>query len=214
MTNLVDAFHNNDIVKFESILKKHERQILIDDFIQEYIADLLRTIRKQVLLKVVKPYTRISLLALSKELNEIPVKDVEGLLVPLILDGRLEGRIDQVSGVLVKTVNVGNSGAGSGGASSSGVGQGGGGGGGHGHHVQGSGHGNTSGSGPAGGDMLGGSGLCGNVAELGHDSIGMQTIEAIEHLIDELENLTSSVVSSTARGPDKMQAKMMEGLRA
>lgn len=76
-----------------------------DEFIREYIADLRETIRKQVLLDLVKPYTRISLEALSKELNGISIKEIDGLLVPLILDGKLDGRIDQVNGILVKSVD-------------------------------------------------------------------------------------------------------------
>merc|ERR1712165_135796 len=81
-----------------------------DEFIAEYIAELLTTIRTQVLLQVIKPYTRISLVALSKELNGISTKDIEGLLVPLILDGKLEGRIDQVNGFLIKNLRLGNDG--------------------------------------------------------------------------------------------------------
>jgi COP9 signalosome complex subunit 2 len=205
MTNLVDAFHNNDIKEFESILKKNHDKIMNDEFIQEYIGDLLKTIRKQVLLQIVRPYTRISLDALSKELNGIPVKDVESLLVPLILDGKLEGRIDQVKGVLVKDVNVGSGGAGSGEgdlAKAQGSGS-----------ASGSGSGSGSGSSAANEKNNNNSGN-NKVAQLGHDSIGMKSIDAIESLISELETLTSAVVSSAVRGPEKMHAKMMEGLRA
>ena len=73
-----------------------------DEFIREHVADLLRTIRTQVLRRVIRPYTRITLAAIARELNDIPVQDVESLLVSLILDGTLEGRIDQVKGVLLK----------------------------------------------------------------------------------------------------------------
>lgn len=102
MTNLVDAFHSNDIQKFESILSKNEGTIMNDEFIRDYISDLLRTIRTQVLVQFLQPYTRISLNALSKALNNISIKDIESLLVPLILDGKLDGRIDQVNGILYK----------------------------------------------------------------------------------------------------------------
>ena len=78
-----------------------------DEFIREHVEDLLRTIRTQVLRRVVKPYTRISLEAISRELNNIPVGDVENLLVGLILDGSLDGRIDQVSNVLLKKAEQG-----------------------------------------------------------------------------------------------------------
>jgi hypothetical protein len=105
MTKLVDSFHSNDIKTFDRILDKNEGHVMDDEFIREYIADLRETIRKQVLLDLVKPYTRISLEALSKELNGISVKEIDALLVPLILDGKLDGRIDQVNGILVKSVD-------------------------------------------------------------------------------------------------------------
>ena len=66
------------------------------------MADLLRTIRTQVIMRTIGPYTKIRLAKISKSLNGIPVEDVESLLVSLILDGKLNGRIDQVGGVLVK----------------------------------------------------------------------------------------------------------------
>ena len=170
-----------------------------DEFIQEYIADLLKTIRTQVLLQVVRPYTRISLTALSKCLNGVPVKDVESLLVPLILDGKLEGRIHQVKGVLVKNVNVGamSGSDGAGGDSS---------------NNQGSGNASTSASGSSSAIKRADSGMYGSskVAQLGHDSIGMKTMDAIESLIGEIESLTSSLVSSAAKAPENS----MEGLRA
>lgn len=103
MTNLVQAFHNDDISSFEKILKKNEGRIMDDEFVREHVADLLRTIRTQVILRTIGPYTKIRLSKISKSLNGIPVEDVESLLVSLILDGKLNGRIDQVGGVLVKS---------------------------------------------------------------------------------------------------------------
>jgi COP9 signalosome complex subunit 2 len=107
MTNLVQAFHNNEIQRFEHILKQNAGRIMDDEFVREHIEDLLRTIRTQVLRRVIRPYTRISLAAISKELNDIPVPDVENLLVGLILNGALEGQIDQVQGVLLKRAEKG-----------------------------------------------------------------------------------------------------------
>lgn len=49
------------------------------------ISDLLRNIRTQVLIKLIKPYTRIHIPFISKELN-IDAGDVEALLVSCILD--------------------------------------------------------------------------------------------------------------------------------
>jgi len=50
----------------------------------------------QVLLKVIKPYTRISIGFIAREINISPV-EVEQLLVTLILDGMIDGSIDQLS---------------------------------------------------------------------------------------------------------------------
>jgi len=110
MTNLVQAFQNNEIHKFEKILKQNKERIMGDEFIRGHVEDLLRTIRTQVLRRVIKPYTRISLQAIAEELNNIPVEDVENLLVGLILDNSLDGQIDQVSGILLKNAEHGGGG--------------------------------------------------------------------------------------------------------
>jgi COP9 signalosome complex subunit 2 len=102
MTNLVQAFHNNDIQKFERILRQNQGHVMDDEFIREHVEDLLRTIRTQVLRRFIRPYKKISLSAIAVALNDIPVRDVESLLVNLILEGNLNGSIDLTNGVLVK----------------------------------------------------------------------------------------------------------------
>ncbi|XP_052239697.1 COP9 signalosome complex subunit 2 isoform X2 [Dreissena polymorpha] len=99
MTNLVSAYQNNDINEFEKILRTNRRNIMEDPFIREHIEDLLRNIRTQVLIKLIKPYTRIHIPFISKELNIDPI-EVENLLVSCILDHTIDGRIDQVNSVL------------------------------------------------------------------------------------------------------------------
>ncbi|RLN23096.1 COP9 signalosome complex subunit 2 [Panicum miliaceum] len=99
MTNLIAAYQKNDIMEFEKILKSNRRTIMDDPFIRNYIEDLLKNIRTQVLLKLIKPYTRIRIPFISQELN-VPEKDVEQLLVSLILDNRIQGHIDQVNKLL------------------------------------------------------------------------------------------------------------------
>ena len=85
-----------------SIRLKNEGRIMDDEFVREHVADLLRTIRTQVIMRNIGPYTRIRLARIARDLNDIPVEDVESLLVSLILDGKLDGHIDQVNGILVK----------------------------------------------------------------------------------------------------------------
>jgi COP9 signalosome complex subunit 2 len=99
MTNLVSAYQRKAIMEFEKILKTNRKTIMDDPFIRDYIEDLLKNIRTQVLLKLICPYTRIRIPFISQELN-IPGKEVEALLVSLILDNRVAGHIDQVNQLL------------------------------------------------------------------------------------------------------------------
>ena len=71
------AYQNDDINEFEKILKTNRQTIMDDLFIREHIegrkqavyytsksfviTELLRNIRTQVLIKLIKPYTRIHL---------------------------------------------------------------------------------------------------------------------------------------------------------
>ena len=105
MTNLVDAYNRNEIRNFEKLLKQNSRTVMGDAFIRAYIEDLLKNIRTQVLLQVITPYTRISIsFFIADQLNISPA-EVEALLVALILDGRIDGQIDQIGQLLVLRQN-------------------------------------------------------------------------------------------------------------
>lgn len=99
MTDLVSAYQRKEIKEFEKILRNNRTTIMDDPFIRTYIDDVLRNIRTQVLITLIKSYTRIEIGFVSTQLN-IPSEDVEELLVALILDKRIAGRIDQVNGRL------------------------------------------------------------------------------------------------------------------
>ncbi|KAH8088009.1 PCI domain-containing protein [Filobasidium floriforme] len=97
MTGLVAAYERRDVHEAEQILKKNRSTILQDSFIRAYIDDVLRSLRTQYLVDLIKPYTRIELGFLAKQLN-IEKQDVEGILIELILDGKVKGKIDQQNG--------------------------------------------------------------------------------------------------------------------
>jgi len=192
ITNLVEAFQGNEIERFEGILARNEGRVMDDEFIREHIGDLKRTIRRQVMTEVIRPYTRISLKAISKALNGIPIVDVESLLVGLILDGKAKGRIDQVNGVLIKEVDRGVQG-----------------GGGEGHEEESEGNeseepNSSSGGGNSGrdaGDARRDNALS-SVPALpawGTGSVELQTFTAMNDLMGELEKLTLAVTASASR---------------
>ncbi|PPQ77002.1 hypothetical protein CVT25_014819 [Psilocybe cyanescens] len=115
MTDLVDAYQRREVHLAEKILKgtglsseKHRKNycsnkkcvdnrstIMDDNFIRSYIGELLRSLRTQYLIDLIKPYTRLELSFLAKQLN-VEIEEVEELLIGLILEGKVEGRIDQV----------------------------------------------------------------------------------------------------------------------
>lgn len=63
--NLRTAFENNDITLIQKILADKDNHILDDPFISQYLDDLLRGIRLNVLISKVKPYKSISIEYLS-----------------------------------------------------------------------------------------------------------------------------------------------------
>jgi len=70
-----------------------------DDFIRSHLQSMIRDFQARAIVQLVKSYRRIRLSFLGEQLK-IQLSDVETILVQLILDGEITGRIDQVNGVL------------------------------------------------------------------------------------------------------------------
>lgn len=98
MTDMVYAYQTNDIDKYESILAKNP-DLTKDPFIAENIEEVTRSIRTNSILKIVTPYSRFSLDFISRRLR-ITVTQVQEIIAFLILDGRLNARIDQATGIV------------------------------------------------------------------------------------------------------------------
>ena len=102
MTNLVTAYQQKDIPLFRKILQRDAKDILSDPFIRTYIDTILRSIRNQVIVQVIRPYKRIELSFLAGKVG-VTDDEVEELLRLLILDRKLvrDGKIDRVKKLLV-----------------------------------------------------------------------------------------------------------------
>ena len=82
MTDLVDAYQRREVHAAEKILKgessrrghnalltivaDNKATIMDDSFIRSYIGELLRSLRTQYLIDLIKPYTRLELSFLAK----------------------------------------------------------------------------------------------------------------------------------------------------
>lgn len=98
MTDLVDAYQQNDIHRYESILQNN-KDVLADPFIAENIDEVTRSLRTTGVLKLIAPYTRFTLAFIAKRLK-ISVAEVQDIVSFLILDKKLEGKINQERGTV------------------------------------------------------------------------------------------------------------------
>lgn len=98
MTDLVDAYQQNDIHRYESILQSN-KDVLADPFIAENIDEVTRSLRTTGVLKLIAPYTRFTLAFIAKRLK-ISITEVQDIVSFLILDNKLEGKINQEKGTV------------------------------------------------------------------------------------------------------------------
>ena len=99
MTDLVDAYQRDDIHRYESILKENQ-DLLADPFIAENIDEVSRNMRTKAVLKLIAPYTRFTLQFISKHIK-IPVSEVQDILGVLIVDKKLNAKINQENGTVI-----------------------------------------------------------------------------------------------------------------
>jgi COP9 signalosome complex subunit 2 len=99
IAQLLDAYERNNIRNVERILREHAKEITDDPFLGQFIARLLTKVRIAKILEMVKPYSRINCQFIATQLT-IELDEVEDLLVRLILDNEIEGKINQVGHVL------------------------------------------------------------------------------------------------------------------
>lgn len=98
MTELVDAYQNDQMHQYESVLTKN-KDLLADPFIAENIDEVTRNMRTKAVVKLVAPYTRFKLEFIAKRLN-ISTPEVQDIVGFLIMDGQLRGKIDQDAGTV------------------------------------------------------------------------------------------------------------------
>lgn len=93
MTDLVEAYQRDDLHRYQKVLAANQ-DLLADPFIAENIDEVTRTMRTKGVMKLISPYTRVTLQWVASKL-QISEPEVEDILSFLIVDGQLGARINQ-----------------------------------------------------------------------------------------------------------------------
>lgn len=91
---------NNDLVRFEQVLNDRRNGILTEEVLMTYIDLLRKRMREHVLLNMVRPYKKVALAFLAKQLR-LEVQAVEEMLVGMIQHGEVCAVIDQIEGYVL-----------------------------------------------------------------------------------------------------------------
>lgn len=93
MTDLVEAYQLDDLHRYQAVLAANQ-DLLSDPFIAENIDEVTRTMRTKGVVKLIAPYTKVTLQWVAGKLK-ISEPEVEDILSFLIVDGQLNARINQ-----------------------------------------------------------------------------------------------------------------------
>eukprot|EP00920_Eleutheroschizon_duboscqi_P041887 GHVT01100548.1.p1 GENE.GHVT01100548.1~~GHVT01100548.1.p1 ORF type:complete len:355 (+),score=17.00 GHVT01100548.1:993-2057(+) len=91
------AFEKHDVAEINEIMNNARDTIAPDSFMERFLDDLMRNIRLQVLTGALLPYSNVKLESLADDVGA-PVDEVRAMLVKLIVDGTIDGAIDDIDG--------------------------------------------------------------------------------------------------------------------
>eukprot|EP01083_Nonionella_stella_P088389 246337_1 len=100
MNHLVNAFEKDDIEAFNRLLLKQRGDVDSDPFMAKYLSLVQLRLQAKALLNLVESYDRVKVDWLCRKLG-MDTDAMEKLIVKLIMDGELKGRLDQMNMVLV-----------------------------------------------------------------------------------------------------------------
>lgn len=98
MTDLVDAYQRDDVHGYEKVLQRNQ-DLLADPFIAENIDEVTSNMRTKGIVKLIAPYTRMKIGWIARQLK-IPEPEVQDILGFLIVDGKINGTVNQQDGIL------------------------------------------------------------------------------------------------------------------
>jgi len=99
VVNLMNAYRNDRVKDFQDVLRYNRGTALADPFVRNQVQALLLKLRSKYLIKLIVPYKRVQMKWLARELDASE-GETENIVLNLILDGSISGKLDQVNNIL------------------------------------------------------------------------------------------------------------------
>eukprot|EP00166_Cyanidium_caldarium_P005409 ctg_653.g280 len=100
MRALAAAYEKRSVHELQRVLDTHRDVLTEDPVIQAHLEDLYGALLERNLLRIIEPYSRLQLTHIAERMD-LPVEQVEAKCSQLILDGKLNGILDQGAGSLI-----------------------------------------------------------------------------------------------------------------
>jgi len=100
MAAIANALQERALKQFEAVRAQYKQQIDEDPIILFHLEDLNETLLEQNIIRILEPFSRVEIDHVA-ELMELPLQRTQGKLSEMILDQKLNGTLDQGSGVLI-----------------------------------------------------------------------------------------------------------------
>lgn len=107
LARLRKAFQDNQITELKRIMASSGKRLSADKTIAEYSSDFFRAIKQKIIVEKIASYTSVSIKYLAEDLT-VSDKEMMAMLVDLILDERINGKIDESKGFLELTTSEKN----------------------------------------------------------------------------------------------------------
>jgi 26S proteasome regulatory subunit N6 len=100
MRVVADAYKARSIEDFEKAYVDFKAELVEDEVVSRHLGDLKEHLVEQNLIRLIEPFSRVELAHIAR-LIRLPLSEVEPKLSEMILDHKLNGILDQGTGVLI-----------------------------------------------------------------------------------------------------------------
>ncbi|KCZ77219.1 hypothetical protein H311_01773, partial [Anncaliia algerae PRA109] len=95
-----EACKSRNLKDYQEILTHHPHLLVEDTFIKKHLTELYNILFENNILKIIEPYSNLKIEIISKNLN-FSVHEIEEKLRKMILDGKINGIIDNANHSLI-----------------------------------------------------------------------------------------------------------------